>query len=82
MHKPEQEFYPYGVAAPCKNCPKVGCGPYHTKCEAYQQYKADLEKSKLINKELNADTGYRGAKSLGCHYKPKKWTNKNNPFSI
>lgn len=24
--------------APCRNCPRKGCGPYHDKCEQYQEY--------------------------------------------
>jgi hypothetical protein len=26
------------MKAPCKDCPNVGCGPYHDECEPYQEY--------------------------------------------
>lgn len=30
--------------APCKDCPRVGCGSYHDICEEYQAYKKAKEK--------------------------------------
>ena len=29
--------------APCKDCERKGCGPYHDKCEVYQAWKKDLD---------------------------------------
>lgn len=26
------------IQAPCKDCPRKGCGEYHNECEAYQAY--------------------------------------------
>ena len=79
MHKPEQEFYPYGVKAPCINCPKIGCGPYHTKCEKYKQYRTNLEQSKKRNKELAEILSFRGVK--GCYLRGKL-TDKSTNYQI
>jgi hypothetical protein len=29
------------LEAPCKDCPKKGCGVYHDKCPEYQEYKKE-----------------------------------------
>ena len=30
----------YGnLQPPCKDCERKGCGPYHSQCEAYKEYK-------------------------------------------
>jgi hypothetical protein len=36
------------LEAPCKNCPKKGCGIYHDICPDYQEFKKE---SKKINEE-------------------------------
>lgn len=66
MHNPNSEPHIkyISIGAPCKNCPKVGCGVYHTQCEPYLKYKEELEKSKKANKELNQIANFRGMK--GC----------------
>lgn len=66
---------PSSIRPPCKSCPKMGCGDYHSQCDKYLQYKANLEMAKAKNKELNKIAGFRGTKGLGNHYKPKKYTN-------
>ena len=38
--------------APCKSCEKCGCGAYHDKCEAYQEY---LRKWKETEKRRRLD---------------------------
>lgn len=37
--------------APCKDCPKKGCGSYHDKCSDYLEYKRNLEREKQQFKE-------------------------------
>lgn len=32
--------------APCKECPRKGCGAYHDKCKEFAEYKAKLEANK------------------------------------
>ena len=36
------------LIAPCKDCPKKGCGVYHDKCPEFQEYKrkTDIEKNR------------------------------------
>lgn len=82
MHNPDSEPHMkyVSVSAPCKNCPKVGCGAYHTQCEPYLKYKEELEKSKKTNKELNQIANFRGTWGLASHYKPKKWSNDRGDF--
>ena len=29
--------------APCKDCPKKGCGPYHDECPEYQEFKKERQ---------------------------------------
>lgn len=29
---------------PCKDCPNKGCGSYHDKCQAYQDFVAERDK--------------------------------------
>lgn len=36
--------------APCKNCPKRGCGAFHDECEAYKDYTAKQNKLKRGDK--------------------------------
>lgn len=28
---------------PCGDCPRKGCGEYHSKCDKYKAYKSDLK---------------------------------------
>ena len=49
------------LEAPCKNCPKKGCGAYHDICQEYQDYRVKWEamvnshkKKKKIETELNS----------------------------
>ena len=38
----------YNFNAPCKDCPKKGCGSYHDECELYQKYREEcLEENKV-----------------------------------
>ena len=36
--------------APCKDCPKKGCGPYHDECPEYQEFRK--ERDELREKRL------------------------------
>lgn len=82
MHRPGTEFYSHSLNSPCKNCPSVGCGSYHSQCEKYLQFKADLEQAKARRKELDTISSFRGTKGLGNHYRPKRWTNKTSYFPL
>ena len=31
------------ITAPCKDCENKGCGPYHDKCPAYQEWRRQLD---------------------------------------
>jgi hypothetical protein len=77
MHNPKSEIHMkyVSVSAPCKNCPKVGCGAYHTQCEPYLKYKEELEKSKKTNQELNQIANFRGMKGCSIRYKLKRRSN-------
>lgn len=39
------------LEAPCKDCAYKGCGLFHSKCEAYQNFKKEYEdlKTKMRN---------------------------------
>ena len=47
--------------APCKDCPKKGCGAYHDKCPEYKEFKEYQLKSKeeykkklMVEVEMNS----------------------------
>ena len=82
MPTPDQNFAMNPIQNPCKDCPKQGCGRFHDKCEKYLQFRKDVENYRIHRRELDENSGYYGAKPLGNHYVPKKFTNKNNPFSL
>ena len=47
-------FNTFNSSAPCKNCEKKGCGSYHDKCKAYQNFtkrKTELIKLSLQNRK-------------------------------
>lgn len=35
--------------APCKTCPRRGCGAFHDECEAYKDYTAKQSELKRVN---------------------------------
>lgn len=37
--------------SPCKECPKKGCGAYHSKCKFYNDWKGEIEESKTATQE-------------------------------
>lgn len=48
------------LEAPCKDCPKKGCGSYHDVCQNYQDYRVKWEamvnernKKRKVESELN-----------------------------
>ena len=82
MPTPDQNFAMNPIQNPCKDCPKQGCGRFHDKCEKYLQFRKDVENYRIHRRELDENSGYYGAKPLGHHYVPKKFRNKNNPFSL
>lgn len=50
------------MEAPCKKCPKKGCGSYHDICEEYQSYRKFIDKKqkeKLLKMDLDVVTANR-----------------------
>ena len=42
---------------PCFECPKKGCGSYHSVCKAYNDWKAEEETKKKKIREWNKHEG-------------------------
>ena len=40
------------IAYPCKNCPRKGCGSYHSQCEPYQKA---VKQNAALRVKQNAD---------------------------
>ena len=43
------------MKCPCKSCPDVGCGEYHSQCKKYLAWKTELKKLKAA-KDADANT--------------------------
>lgn len=41
------------MLSPCKDCPKKGCGSYHSECEQYLEYRAEKDKEIELRNEYN-----------------------------
>ena len=57
-------------AAPCKNCEYKGCGPKHSSCEPYLEWKA--ESSKALQEMGKARMMDRLSTHLGYHRRHAK----------
>lgn len=46
------------MICPCKECPNKGCGSYHDKCRAYQDFVAELDMISENKAKENGHTPY------------------------
>ena len=60
--------------SPCANCENKGCGSYHDKCEAYQEFAAERRLvSKIKEGQINEEYGFIKQKlKLHHRYKGKR----------
>ena len=55
------------ITAPCKDCPRKGCGSYHDKCPEYQEYKTATKKeSEEKKKRLKCEIDYKTMAIENC----------------
>ena len=61
------------MTAPCKDCPKKGCGSYHSECEKYKEYQREKTEwnDKLIEYKKTSFTRAK-LKDMGYHYKKRE----------
>lgn len=72
------------ISSPCKDCEKSGCGLYHSECEKYLEYRAEVDKQneliKEYKKEMAETCSYINQQQLRTHrsgHKVKKWRRTN-----
>ena len=75
MQPSERNITIHSTKPPCKDCPQIGCGDYHMKCEKYLQYKESIYKAKLKEKELAEITHFRGMKGCSIRHRLKRQSN-------
>ena len=55
------------IEAPCKDCPRKGCGSYHDKCTEFKKYKEEADKIKREKQErLRYEMDYRNMAIENC----------------
>lgn len=52
------------VSCKCQWCERIGCGTYHSECEHYKAYQAEMERRRHA-KELKVQTTYFKKKGKG-----------------
>lgn len=61
------------MLSPCKDCPKKGCGSYHSECEQYIEFqKRNAEWNKKVLEQKERYFTRAKLKDMGYHYKKRE----------